>query len=177
LKLRLRHYSKKVDRPFKKYLCIVYTRGGGYYARMVDNSGPREITTFTVHGHKYAIDMTKAKRLKGWRGTAKDGFWAEFVDVIPSGIGILYYLESEDKHHAIVIPDQPIDRIAELGFNRIDTPEVYNAMVKSPLYRRYQAKLKFGGGVNWLVVVLVMVGLAAVMIILAMSGYFDTGAR
>lgn len=169
--------NPKVDRPFKKYLCIVYTPKGGYYARMVDNSTSREVKSFTVHGHRYGIDITKARKLKGWRGTSRDGFWAEFVDVIPSGIGILYYLEPKDPHHAIVIPEPPLDRITDMGIDRIDTPEVYNALVKSPLYRRYQAKLKFGGGVNWLVVVLVMVGLAAVMIILAMSGYFDTGAR
>jgi hypothetical protein len=70
-----------------------------------------------------------------------------------------------------------VDRVNEIDLERVDTPAVYHAVLDSPLYRRYQAKLKFGAGTNWLVVILVMIGLAAVLIVLAMSGYFDSGAR
>lgn len=168
---------KKPDRPFSRFLCVVATAPNGYYARMIDNMGSRTVKSFVVNGHSYAVDPRLARKLKGWRGKAKYGFWAEFVDVIPSKIGVLFYVEPADPHHAIVIPDPPIDRVAEIDLQRIDSPAVYHAIMDSPLYRRYQARLKFGGGTNWLLVALVLVGLVALLVVLAMSGYFDTGAR
>jgi hypothetical protein len=168
---------KKVDRPFRHYLVIVATAPSGYYARMIDNTGPREVKSIELNGHKYAIDPEEARRLKGWRGKAKDGFWAEFVDIVPSRIGVLFYVEPTDPLHGVEIPIPPVDRVNEIDLERVDSPAVYNAILNSPLYRRYQARLKFGAGTNWLLVALVMIGLVGVLIVLAMSGYFDSGAR
>ena len=167
----------KVDRPFHEFLCIVATAPSGYYARMIDNTGLEVVKSFEVNGHQYAIDSEEARKLKGWRGTAKDGFWAEFVDIMPSYIGVLFYVEPTDPLHGVELPIPPMDRINEIDLQRVDTPAVYHAVLDSPLYRRYQAKLKFGAGTNWFLVLLVMVGLIGLLVILAMSGYFDSGAR
>jgi hypothetical protein len=166
-----------VERPFHSFLCIVATAPSGYYARMVDNTGLHAVKSFKVNGHAYAIDPEEARHLKGWRGKAKDGFWAEFTDIIPSRIGILLYVEPTDPLHGVEIPVPPVDRVNEIDLQRVDSPAVYHAVLDSPLYRRYQARLKFGSATNWVLVLLVLLGLAGVMLVLFMSGYFDSGAR
>src|SRR4030042_2232906 len=129
--------KETVERPFHSFLCIGATAPSGYYARMVDNTGLHAVKSFKVNGHAYAIDPEEARHLKGWRGKAKDGFWAEFTDIIPSRIGILFYVEPTDPLHGVEIPVPPVDRVNEIDLERVDSPAVYNAILNSPLHRRY----------------------------------------
>ena len=166
-------FRQKVKRAYARVLVIVGDLSTStYLARMLDNTGPKEVHVFIVGGHKYLNCPEMVKELRGWQGQGKPGFWSHFIDSMPSNTGVLYYSKSKDPQ----TPEPPIDRTVGVGLSRIDSSEVYRAVVLSSLYRKYQARKIGASSSTWLWVVLVVLGLFALVVILAMSGYFEGGA-